>query len=308
MEKRGIVVVLIGLTVAACILRAADETPMLKSLLPAEVAGWRADPAADKAFTRDTIFTYMDGAGELYLAYAFRGLEVREYADGRGGSIAVELYDMGKPADAYGIFTQDRDGEAAAVGREGLYGAGLLRFWKGRFFVRILADRETEETKRIVLALAVRAAARLADDGGQPRLVAALPPAGLEAGTVRYFHQQVSLNSHYYLADENVLGLSADTEAVLATYRLPQGKAMLLLSKYIRADDARRAYLRLCEGFFSEPCRRKDELHIERLESGDSAGVKRNGSFLVLVLEAPDAAECERLLLAAAKTIQEVFR
>jgi len=308
MEKRGVVAILIGWAAVSCVLRAADETPMLKRLLPAEVAGWRADPAADKAFTRDTIFTYMDGAGELYLAYAFRNVEVREYADGRGGSIAVEVYDMGKPADAYGIYTQDLDGEAAAVGREGLYGAGLLRFWKGRYFVRILADRETEETKRIVLALAVRAAARLPDEGGRPRLVAALPAAGLETGTVRYFHRQVSLNSHYYLADENVLGLGETTEAVLGTYRLPQGKAMLLLCKYARADEARRAYVRLCEDFFSEPCRRKDELHIERLESGDSAGVKRNGPFLALVLEAPDAAACEALVLAAAKSIQEVFR
>ncbi|MDH4196016.1 MAG: hypothetical protein OEW05_01255 [Candidatus Aminicenantes bacterium] len=308
MEKRGIVVVLIGLAAVSRVLSAVDETPMLKRLLPAEVAGWRADPAADKAFTRDTIFTYMDGAGELYLAYAFRGLEVREYADGRGGTIAVELYDMGKPSDAYGIFTQDLDGDPAAVGREGLYGAGLLRFWKGRFFVRILADRETEETKRVVLGLGVLAAARLSDEGERPRLVAALPAAGLEAGSVRYFHRQVSLNSHYYLADDNVLGLGETTDAVLGTYRLPRGKAMLLLCKYGRAADARQAYLRLCEGFFSEPCRRKDEQHVEQLESGETAGVKRHGFFLVLVLEAPDVAACEGLLLAAQKTIQEVFR
>ncbi len=302
------VVVLIGLAAASCLLQAAEEILMLKSLLPPEVAGWRADPAADKAFTRDTIFSYMDGAGELYLAYAFRNLEVREYTDGRGGSIAVEFYDMGKPADAYGIFTQDLDGEPAAVGRGALYGAGLLRFWKGRYFVRILADRETEETRRIVLALGVRAAARLADEGDRPRLAAALPPVGLEAGSVRYFHQQVSLNSHYYLADENVLGLGQTTEAVLGTYRLPQGKAMLLVCKYSRAADARQAYLRVCASFFIEPCRQEDEQHIEKLETGDSAGVKRDGFFLVFVLEAPDAPACEQLLLAATKSIQEVFR
>jgi len=308
MKKRGVVVVLIGLAAAACAIRAADETPMLTRLLPAEIAGWRADPAADKTFTRDTIFSYMDGAGELYLAFAFRGLEVREYADGRGGSIAFELYDMGKPSDAYGIFTQDLDGEQAAVGRQGLYGAGLLRFWKGRYFVRVLADRETEETKRIVLALAVRAAARLADEGERPRLVAALPAAGLESGTVRFFHRQVSLNSHYYLADENVLGLSETTDAVLGTYRLPGGKAMLLICRYGQAADARRAYLRLCESFFTEPCRRKDEQHIEPLETGQAAGVKRTGSFLALVLEAPDVAACEGLLLAAQNSLQEVYR
>ena len=47
MEKRGVVAVLIGCAALSCVLRAADETPMLKRLLPAEVAGRvRAVPAS----------------------------------------------------------------------------------------------------------------------------------------------------------------------------------------------------------------------------------------------------------------------
>ncbi len=268
-------------------------------LLPREIAGWTAAAGADRTFSRSDIFSYLDGAGELYLAFDFKRLFVREYADGRGATLVVEIYDMGKPADAFGIFSQDRDGDPAEVGQGGLYGAGLLRFWKGSLFVRILADKETEEAKRVISALAVRISAASPRTGQPPALLDRLPGEGLDKASVSYFHRQVSLNSHYYLADENVLGLHAGTEAALAWYRLTRGRALLLVCRYPQPAEAAGAFRGLCGSFFAEPCKGTPGRHVEKTENGDYTGARLSGAYLALVFEAPDAAASQALLEAA---------
>ena len=56
---------------------AAGAGADLARLLPGEIAGWK--PAGeDRMFTRENIFDYMDGAGEIYLAFGFRQVLVRE--------------------------------------------------------------------------------------------------------------------------------------------------------------------------------------------------------------------------------------
>lgn len=273
-------------------------------LLPREIAGWTAAAGSDRTFTRSNIFDYLNGGGELYLAFDFKSLFVREYADGRGQTLVVEVYDMGKPADAFGIFSQDRDGGPTDVGQGGLYGAGLLRFWKGSLFVRILAEKETEESKRILFALAARISAAWPKTGQPPALLDRLPGEGLDKSSASYFHRQVSLNSHYYLADENVLGLDAGTEAVLAWYRLPRGRALLLICRYPRAAGAAGAFRALCGSFFADPCKGTPGRHIEKTENDDYTGARLAGTYLALVFEAPDAAACGALLEAADKRIK----
>jgi len=85
----------------------------------------------------------MNGAGELYLGYRFRHLEVFNYTSADQGNILVELYLMESPDDAFGLLSLDWGGEPvsfddtpAAVSNQSftalsraLYGCGLLRLW-----------------------------------------------------------------------------------------------------------------------------------------------------------------------------------
>jgi hypothetical protein len=50
------------------------------------------------------------------------------------------------------------------------------------------------------------------------------------------------LNLTYYIADENILHLGPDTEAVLARYSRKEGKPYLLLVKYPSTHHAKRAF------------------------------------------------------------------
>ncbi|MGD1009015.1 MAG: DUF6599 family protein [Candidatus Aminicenantales bacterium] len=286
-------------------LASADPGADLARFLPKEIAGWKPS-REDRAFTRGTIFEYLDGGGETYLGYGFRRLLVREYLDAAGSLLAAEIYDMGTAADAYGVFSNDPDGEDVPVGREAIYGGGLLRFWKGPYFVRLLAERETGETKSVLLGLGLRVAAAIPEGGSKPALLECLPLERLEKKSVRYFHKQVSLNAHYYLADENVLLLDERTEVALARYKAEWGKAMLLVCRYRTPADARRAYLKFRRAYFSPGSDPNAGRTVEMIENGEFAGARLAGPFLILVFESPDRGSCESLLRSAETRIREV--
>ncbi len=95
--------------------------------LPAGVAGATDFPAVDgwaldgEVTTKapDALWEFNDGAAEAFLAYGFQGLR---YADLKAGEVVVtvEIYDMGAPINAFGIYTTERsdDAERVKIGTE----------------------------------------------------------------------------------------------------------------------------------------------------------------------------------------------
>jgi hypothetical protein len=53
----------------------------------------------------------MNGAGELYLGYRFRHLEVFDYLSTNKDHILLELYYMERPEDAFGLLSLDWGGK-----------------------------------------------------------------------------------------------------------------------------------------------------------------------------------------------------
>lgn len=261
---------------------------------PAEVDGWR-HAAPMRTYDRDTVFDYMDGAGEIYLAYDFRRVRVQEYQRPGLPGITAETYEMSTSQDAYGVFTHDPDGEDVAVGQDSAYAAGLLRFWKGNYFFRILADADTPQAKAAIVALA-RSLAEPVARGPRPAILDRLPSESLEARSVRYFHTQVSLDSFHYLADANVLALSPGTQAVLAVYR-PNGEKMtLLIVRYPDSRQAGQAYRDLDRVYLEKENAANRPLRIEAVEDRRHVGALVDNRILVVVLGASSRAACERLL------------
>src|SRR4030042_4879417 len=91
-----------------------------------------------------------------------------------------------------------------------------------------------------VLLLSPFAATARVLETGRARDV--LPAEGLDKSSVVVLRDQASLNAHYYLADETVLGLSDKTEAVFARHRTGPGGALLLVVAYPSDEAARRVY------------------------------------------------------------------
>ena len=59
-----------------------------------------------------------------------------------------------------------------------------------------------------------------------------LPQDGLVERSGLFFHQKISVQSYVWLGGQNLLGLSAETDGVLARYETRSGVVYLLLVQY----------------------------------------------------------------------------
>ena len=102
--------------------------------------GWTWD-FEPEVYTLDNLFDYIDGEAELYIDYNFVEMATGSYAkkDDETISFSVDIYDMGSPLDAFGIYSSYRRPELdfEAIGDEAMVSYLNIRFYKGRYFVQL---------------------------------------------------------------------------------------------------------------------------------------------------------------------------
>jgi hypothetical protein len=251
----------------------------LASYIPVTAGPWLSE--ADQVFDAGSIFDYIDGAGEVYRSYNMTLLVARRFHKDGKPDIVVDAFDMGRSEDAFGVFTHDLDGQDAAIGQGSTYKAGLLSFWKGRYFLSVYAEEETAETKGLILDLGRKIATAIPDTGRKPELLEFLPSDGLEAGGVRFFHNYSILNYHFYVADENILLLDQRTDAVLAAYADRGGRSRLLVVAYADPSSAERAGASFARAYLPE-ARREDGV---KTENGKWTLMRVLGRFVAIVFD-----------------------
>lgn len=276
----------------------AEQLDVLSAALPNQIGIWTAEPK-DRIYDTETIFSYIDGAGEVYRAYNMRSCLSRRYTSPNAPAIVLDIFDMDTSEDAFGVFTHDRDGRAVDVGQGALYRPGWLSFWKGRFFVSIYIEEETEAAKEAIGELSRVVASLIKDQGPKPGLLLKLPPEGLQSRSIRYLHHHTLLNYHFYLADENILNLGQHTDAVLAVYQRSGKRAHLLLVFYPNVEKAAEAHKTLLHHYLPEAKSTRAVL----LEDGKWSATGLKNKFLTVVLEADTRPLAENLLREVLETL-----
>ncbi len=269
----------------------ADQLKDLSAGLPSRLGIWTAEPK-DRIYDRETIFGYIDGAGEVYRAYNMRSCLSRRYTAPRRPAIVLDIFDMGSSEDAFGVFTHDQDGRSVDVGQGGLYRSGWLSFWKGRFFVSIYVERETAAAKDAVSELARVVASDIKDEGTKPEILLKLPLEGLQSRSIRYLHHHTLLNYHFYLSEENILNLGLHTDAVLAVYQRGGKRAHLLLVIYPNVEKAAEAHKSFLQHYLPEA----ESTAAVQLEDGKWSATGLRNKLLALVLEGDSRQLVEDLL------------
>ncbi len=212
----------------------------MHDFLPSSVHQWKISEAPH-SYPGRSIFDYMDGAGEVYLAYKFEDLLVQRYACPGQEEILAELYDMGSPLGAFGIFSYMMGrGPTVPIGQDGEYKGGLLCFWRGRYFAYVKTDNENDQAKNAVLELGKLISEAIHYDGERPEILRFLPEGEYRPTTVRYFFRNEILNNHFTVADGNPLLLNDKTECVLV--RMTRDRSTLLLIAYPSQEQADSAY------------------------------------------------------------------
>ena len=282
------------LTILVLLMTNTSHANTLKDLgnrLPKQLKGWKAEPE-DRLYDEETIYSYIDGGAELYKAYNMRQCLSRRYTATKGPAIILDIFDMGTSDDAFGVFTHDTDGNAIDIGQNARYRSGWLSFWKHRYFVSIYMEEETVAAEKAVKALGQQVAASIAKKGFRPRILQRLPSDGLVSGSVRYLHHPMVLNYHFYIADENILNLSAKTEAVLANYQVGTKAARLLLISYTNLKVAKKSFNAFSKHYLPDA----DKNGFAEIENGKFAAAFLKDKLLTIVLESDSRRLAEKLL------------
>ncbi len=295
-----------------------------KVTLPKTIGVW-SRPDSPRIIDSRNIFKYMNGAGELYLSYDFDHLEVYEYttADPQDG-LLVEIYFMNTSNDAFGLLSMDWGGDPIPIDSSpsfqanptvappirALYGGGLLRLWADTIYARVMAYRETPESKEAVLFLGKKIAAdrKMAVE---PELLNILPQVmdsdwKLRKDRIGYFRSYLVLNSLYYLSHQNILNLDHSTEAVTAAYEnisdTKSAKSVqLLFVKYATRKKAQKALDDFHNAYLNEhpkgdePGAAEKLTDIFNIEDG-WLGYALNGNYLGIVFECPNRQSAQMIM------------
>ena len=287
--------------------------------LPETVGVWNR-PDFPRLINSKNLFKYMNGAGELYLGYRFRHLEVFDYTSPDQGNILVELYFMETADDAFGLLSLDWGGEPVSfdgtpaatsnksftASARALYGGGLMRLWSDDVYARIMAERETPASKEGVLTIG-KSIATNTQNPPEPLLVKKLP---LEVGSawklrvnrLSFFRSHLVLNSIYYLSHENILDLDLSAEAVSAPYEHISNsggpeRSQLLLVQYENPDRARQALNHFHDAYLPELKKEitADSVSLFKLEDGWLA-YRLLAKYIAIVFECPDPESAQAIL------------
>jgi hypothetical protein len=308
----GALVVLAGVLAGVCLQqRYFDPAVLAASAARAPAPGVRAQgllehwPAglspmgAREAFAPDTLSDKIDGKADLYLSAGFVSLEAQRVGLAGNPSAWMEafVFDMGKPPNAFSVFSSQRRPKAADAGiADYSYEAdNELCIVHGRYYAEFVCSDRAQSTMRAAEALARSfvAATAVAEHANVGADEALFPAEGQIAGTVA-------------LVPSDVFGSDKLSNVFIARYRDGAGEVTLFAAKRASAQQAAREADEL-RAFFVDECGGKaapgpaapQGASVIELE-GRFEAVFSSGPYLAGVHQAADRQSAERWLGAVA--------
>lgn len=192
-----------------------------------EIAGWKQSGEVE-TFIPKTLYEYINGAADLYLAYDFEELKVTEYKNEKNGSVTIDVYRHRTPLHAFGIYSQERLAGAnfLDIGAQGYYEKGFLNFLIGSYYLKLSSNNTGSEDQAVLVAFAKRMAENLGPKGSLPSILSAFPPEGKK------------LNSEMFIS-KNFLGYSFFHSGFTADYELQGKKFKLFVMERENKDECK---------------------------------------------------------------------
>ena len=228
--------------IVCAVLAAAAAAALSGQTIPAEVRtrlGTLLPRGGEAArFYSSDLYRYMDGGADLYLKYGLVAMAHREYKSA-GVDMTVDVFDMGGPVQAFGIYSAERSPEYhfIDIGAEGYSSESTLNFLQGRYYVRLAAFGDGAAAALDNFARAISRS--IGGDRSLPGLLDILPRENRVARSEKYVVEAPA--GHDFLAP-----------ALTASYRFDGKVTSLVISL---AADAREANQRVekLRQYYSRP-------------------------------------------------------
>ena len=192
-----------------------------------EMAGWKQSGEI-QIYSRTNLYDYINGAADLYLKYDFQELKVADYVNDQKASVTIEVYRHKTPVHAFGIYSQERLGNAndLEVGVQGYSEKGVLNFLTADCYVKMSGIDVGPEEQAVLHAFAKKVVEKLGGRGSLPSMLSLFPREGKKK------------NSEKFIARE-FLGYAFFHSAFTADYELSGKKFKLFVIEGIDRNDCR---------------------------------------------------------------------
>ena len=195
------------------------------SLLPSngELLGW-VQSGVPSTYQGKTLYRDRATSPDLYYAYGFERQAEVEYETPRFGSkplILLEIFDMGTPENAFGIYNFHTYPQMKFewVGAKALLSGGYLRFAKGKYFVQIEGYEFATGIREGMIVLAKAIAAQIKDPSPEPRILTLLPTHKKVHGSTKLFRSNWALRQIYSTLPADVPQLTEAALGISALYK-----------------------------------------------------------------------------------------
>ncbi|MCL1932296.1 MAG: hypothetical protein FWF53_00570 [Candidatus Azobacteroides sp.] len=203
-------------------------------------------------YTGKELYDYIDGGAELYLSYGLVSMTGCKYNGDSLPQVTVEIYEMTDSKNAFGVYTQSRDKEESDYGQGSQSFPDFILFWKSRYFVIVNTQEVVPESQKAIQYLAKLIDESIPEAGDIPAIVNLLPKEGLVPAGFLYFHHYIWLNAYFFIANQNIININEQTDAVLAKYGEADARSYLLMVEYPDEDQAAEAYKQLRDKYAPE--------------------------------------------------------
>jgi hypothetical protein len=119
--------------------RTADAAQKQFAALLREPLPGHARPQAPPSFYNpESLYQQIDGGADVYLLYDFKSLLHQDFKSG-AAEVTVDIYEMGKSEDAFGIYAAERSPtyKFISIGGEGYHDKGILNLFEDRYYVKL---------------------------------------------------------------------------------------------------------------------------------------------------------------------------
>jgi len=247
----------------------------LRECLPAHAAA----QDAPSFYKPDNLYQYIDGGADIFLLYDFRLLVHQDFRNG-DLELTADIYDMGRPEDAFGMYASERSPgyNFVPIGVEGYRSKGILNFLQDQYYVKLAGFGPGADPLLDQLARAL--SERIGGSRGLPALLWKLPQENRVKHSEQYMRKDPI--GHAFLAP-----------AYVVAYAWGPQETKLMISV---ADDAAgaKARLRQLEKHFRESgeCVNAADLGEDGIRASNSFEgrifARTQGRYVVALLNPPD--------------------
>jgi hypothetical protein len=239
--------------------------------LPAdgEMPGWFRVTEPEH-YEADNLWEYINGQADFFIDYGFQRVDAAEYRyDDESSSVVVEIYQMGRPQEAFGIFAAERTREdrPLEIGAQAYLGANVLGFWQGEHYVKLTSFDEGPAVERLLVGLAEEISSRIPDSGSVLEAMFLFPEEGRVEASERFI-------------PKNFLGQPYLSDAYRVNYTQDGRQLQLFVVETGSPEEARSHFARL-EDFYRE--RSRGAVAMET--SGDLPILSVDGPTQVVVFQ-----------------------